>query len=134
MTHRIPVILWQSPGGTFTASTLDGPRAAVVDVTAAAALAQLKAYLVWIFRQHEGETPDLRDPELREHEVRVRPEYRTSTDSVFPVGETVQVRVTAVHGKRRDGSGVCVFPTLGQRFTYQATDPLNELVNDAVLQ
>ena len=134
MTHRIPVIVWQTPTGTFTATTLDGPRASAVDVTSADALAQLKAYLVWLFRQHEGEPADLREPELRDYKIRVRPEYRTTNDSVFPVGETVQIHVTAVLGKRRDGSGVCIFPTLGHRFTYQPTDPLNELINDAVAQ
>ena len=37
MSLKIPVAAWQDAEGSFTATTLDGPRAAVVDVTLAAA-------------------------------------------------------------------------------------------------
>ena len=61
---------------------------------------------------------DFADLQLRDHRVQLRPKYVTET-SVFPVSVAYPFRVTAVHGKRRDGGLHCVLPTLGLRFTYQ---------------
>ena len=132
MTRRFPVAVWQDAAGAFTAKVLDGAEAAASDATAADALAQLKKYLTWAARNDDGVgEPDFGKLSLRDHRVRLRPEYRTAA-SIYPVSTPFHLRVTCVHGERRDGSRHCVIPTLGIRFSYQPQDPVEELVAELV--
>jgi ATP-dependent Clp protease ATP-binding subunit ClpC len=133
MTKKYPVIAWQDPQGTYTASVLDGAQAAAHDVSIADALLQLKRYLMWGARKIGVGTADFDDLTLRDHRVQVRAEYRTD-DYVFPVSQPTDLRITVVHGTKRDGSRHCVIPTLGVRLSYQPTDPIEALVAEAVQQ
>ncbi|WP_254508671.1 AAA family ATPase [Anatilimnocola floriformis] len=134
MTQPFPVVVWQDSQGAFTASVLDGARAAAVDVNVPAALLQLKRYLIWNFRQTGGMgSADFADLSLRDHRVRIRAEYNTG-DYVYPVSPPLELRITCVHGKRGDGALHCVIPTLGIRLTYQPQDPIEDLVKEAVQQ
>ena len=133
MTRKYPVAVWQDAGGTFTATVLDGAAAAATDLTAADALIQLKKYLAWVLRQDGIGLSDFDDLALRDHRIRIRPEY-AAADSVFPVSTPFQLRITCVHGRRKDDTRHCVIPTLDVRFSYQAGDPIEELVTEAVQQ
>lgn len=134
MTLKFPVIVWQDPQGAFTATVLDGARAAAIDASVPDALLQLKRFLTWTARK-EGDIgrADFDNLVLRDHHVRIRAEYR-SEDYVYPVSEPTNLRITVVHGKRGDGALHCVIPTIGVRLTYQPEDPIDDLVKEAVQQ
>jgi ATP-dependent Clp protease ATP-binding subunit ClpC len=132
MTLKFPVALWQDAEGSYTARVIDGAVAAAIDATAADALQQLKRYLSWSLRNENLiVSSDLSELELRDAKIRIRPEYRTP-DSVFPVATTTLLRVTCIHGKRKDGTRHCVIPTLDLRFSYQPGDPVEQLVTELV--
>ncbi len=135
MSLRFPVAVWQDAAGTFTARILDGANCAAYDLTAAAALAQLEKYLAWGMRKGTElvETADFYDLELRDHRVRIRPEYRAN-EIAYPVPTTFHFRVICAHGRRRDGTRHCVVPTLGIRLSYQVGDPIDELISEALTQ
>ncbi|MBC7817445.1 MAG: ATP-dependent Clp protease ATP-binding subunit [Planctomycetaceae bacterium] len=131
---RFPVAIWEDAEGSFTGSVLDGAVAAAVDDSVAGVIGQLKKYLSWLQRSDGGlGSSDFQDLELHDHRIRVRPEYRTES-SVFPVAVPFELRVTCVHGRRRDGTLHCVLPTLGVRFSHQADDPVEELLVESVQQ
>lgn len=134
MTKRFPVIVWQDAQDAFTASVLDGARADAFDVSVPAAILQLKRYLIWSARLGNYlESPDFDDLTLRDHRIQIRAEY-SANDYVYPVSQLTELRVTCVHGKRRDGALHCVIPTLGIRLTYQPEDPIEDLVREAIQQ
>src|SRR5436190_3634625 len=133
MTMKFPVALWQDPQGAFTASVLDGARAAAMDVTPADALLQLKRYLTWRARKEGLVASDFGDLVIRDHRIRIRGKYKTKQSS-FPVNQPVTLRITCIHGQRQDGSRHCVIPTLGIRLSYQPGDPVEDLVSEAVQQ
>jgi len=133
MSYKFHVALWQDPEGWFTARTLDGSEAAASDKTAATVLAQLKSYLIWLERRGLLLEPDLAECELRDHHVSIRAEYAGEFVS-YPVNPPYEMRVTCAHGRRVDGVRYCILPTLGVTFSYQADDPVEELLNDALRQ
>lgn len=135
MTRRFPVAIWSDSSGNFTASVLDGATLAAYDATATGALAQLEKYIAWAQRQPESDIgeADFIELQLRDHRVTIRPEYRVG-DTVYPVAVPLQFRVTCVYGKRHDGARHCVAPTLGVRMSYQPSDPIEQLMTEALQQ
>jgi ATP-dependent Clp protease ATP-binding subunit ClpC len=133
MTLRYPVALWQDFSGTFTAIVLDGASLSAYDSTVRGALAQLEYYLAWAMRTGVPDIgrSDFIDLELRDYRIEVRPEYRVS-ETVYPIPATFSLRVTCVHGKRRDGTRHCVAPTLGIRLSYHPGDPIDQLMTEAL--
>ena len=119
MNMKFPVAVWEDAQGAFTARVLDGELADATDSAAAAALLQLKRYLTWLSREQGYlSEADFDDLELRDHRVRLRPEYRIA-ECAYPVSKPFELRITCVHGQRRDGSRHCVAPTLGLRTGYR---------------
>jgi ATP-dependent Clp protease ATP-binding subunit ClpC len=133
MTLKFPVAVWQDAQGSFTARVLDGAQATAIDASASDVLGQLKKYLAWCLRKDAPYRSDFDDLELRDHRVRIRPEYATD-GAAFPVREPFHLRITCVHGKRQGGTRHCVIPTLDLRFSYQQGDPIDELVAETVQQ
>lgn len=133
MTRRFPVAVWRDAEGDFTACVLDGAECAAIDSSQAAALDQIKRFIVRYERDGGIGTPDFSDLELRDHRVALRPQYEVA-GSAFPVGQAFDFRLTCVHGRRRDDTRHCVVPTLGLRFSYQEGDPIDEYLTEAVRQ
>lgn len=133
MTRRFPVAVWQDAEGDFTACVLDGAQCAAIDSSQAAALDQIKRFILRFERDAGAGTPDFDELELRDHRVALRPQYEVD-GSVFPVGQAFDFRLTCVHGRRRDDTRHCVVPTLGLRFSYQEGDPIEEFLAEAVQQ
>jgi ATP-dependent Clp protease ATP-binding subunit ClpC len=133
MSMRFPVAIWQDFAGTFTASVLDGAILAAHDPTAAGALAQLEKYLAWAMRKGLcgiGES-DFIDLELKDYHLTIRPEYRIE-QTVYPVAQPYDFRVTCVHGRRRDGTRHVVAPTLGIGLSYEEGDPIEQLMTESL--
>lgn len=129
---KFPVAIWEDYDGCFTAKTLDGEPVAAADVTPAGAIAQLKKYLRWRFRQVDAcQYPDMNDLEQTDFEVRVRPRY-TTDQSVFPCEQTVTLRVPVVIGARRDHSYVLSAPTVGTHLSCVSRPILHELGSEAL--
>jgi hypothetical protein len=89
MTMRVPVALWQDFAGAYTACVIDGPMVSAYDLTAAAALAQLKHYLTWSLRKGRVavRNSDLVDLELCDYRLEYRPEYRVD-ETLYPIAYT----------------------------------------------
>lgn len=133
MTRKFPIAAWQDAEGWYTASVLDGAEASAIDETLADCLEQLKKYLAWELRNGELGYADFEDLSLADHRIRVRPGYEVR-GGMYPVSTPFTLRVTCIHGKRKDGTRHCVAPTLALRFSYQKDDPFEELLVEAVQQ
>mgnify|MGYP002623491630 CR=1 FL=1 len=131
-SHKFPVAIWHDGTGLYTATVLDGTAGEAVAESPTAAVKQLKDLLLWVFsRDPDALPPDMRDPQLAEATVSVRPEYEVD-DRPYPCSHRVPMRVPYVHGLRRDGSRVCVLPTLGMSLTAHPSDAVENLIIDYV--
>ncbi|HTN75725.1 MAG TPA: hypothetical protein VL096_10785, partial [Pirellulaceae bacterium] len=134
MSMKYPIAIWEDCQGVYTACVLDGPTVVATDLSAADALLQIKRYMTWLAREQGSLTvADFDELELRDHRVRLRPEYRVN-DCAYPVSKSFELRITCVHGTRHDGSRHCVAPTLGLQLSYRPDDPIEELIAEAVQQ
>lgn len=131
-SHRFPVAIWHDGAGLYTASVLDGAHGEAVAESPAAAVKQLKELLQWTFsRNPDALLPDMRDPQLANVQVAIRPEYEID-DRPYPCRHRVAMRVPLVHGLRYDGSRACVLPTLGMSLTAHPSDAVENLIVDYV--
>ncbi len=130
-TYRFPVLVWEDFAGAHTASLVDRDVTAV-GATRAEALLQIKELLAWRYRE-EGwiEEPDFKEPSLIHFKVEVRPEYRVDK-RVYPVEETIPLRVACVRGRQEGGLLVCAIPMFGFRFYYYDERGLRDLVRHYV--
>lgn len=131
MSRKFPVAVWQDAEGSYTGCILDGHRAAAIDVNVANVLDQLKKFLRWSARESGIGESDLSDLELRDLRVPVRPTY-IEDGATFPVSIQYPMRVTCVHGRRKDGTRHCVVPTLDIHLSCQPGDPIDELLSEAI--
>ncbi len=128
--YRFFTLLWQDPAGFFTAVPIEAPdnEAAGFARTPAAALQQLREYLLWLYRQQpDREGPCLTTAELSAFKVLVRPEYQVG-DRVYACTDSLELRVHCVSGKLTSGLRVAALPLIGVRFYYHEVDALKELV------
>lgn len=134
MTTRYPIALWEDDEGGFTGRILDGSLAAAYDRTPNDVLAQLKKYLAWAQRRGQlGRNPDFEEPALRDLRVPIRMQY-AADHATSPVPEPFVLRTTCVIARRRDGTRLCVVPTLDLRLSWQVGDPEEELIAEAIGQ
>lgn len=132
MSLRYPILVWEDDEGDCSAVTLSGVHASAIDRTAAGALLQLKRYLRWLGRQQGSlRAPNLQQPAIRIATIPIRPQYQTE-EAVYPVPHEYPLRVVCVEGRRDSGTRVCVLPLLGIHLTFQPSDPIDDLVRDAV--
>src|SRR5690242_9589247 len=101
MSSKFPVAVWRDAGGAYTGYILDGHPAAAIDTTAAGVLEQLKSFLHWTARESGIAESDFSDLGLRDIRVQVRPTY-TVDGATFPVAARYPLRLTCVHGRRKD--------------------------------
>lgn len=131
-SHKFPIAVWRDAAGLYTASVLDGVHGEAVAESPPAAVKQLKDFLLWAYgRDPYALEPDMRDPQLTDVRVSIRPEYEID-DRPYPCSHRVPMRVPLVHGLRRDGSRICVLPTLGLSLTAHPGDAVESLVGDYV--
>ena len=80
-TFRIPILIWQNFGGSFTAQAVTGgedyfPPAAFAE-RKDLAISEVKEYLQWHFEQEWWREPiEFQDLKLSEFRVEIRPEYK----------------------------------------------------------
>ena len=138
-TVGIPVLIWEDHHGQYTACTLEwGYRGlkAAYDETRSGALQQLKRYFEWEVKTNnvEPET-DFLNPELFHVRVRVRPEYRESTQNRrYPCESTIELRVPCVRGTTQGEVLCCSMPTLGIGFFCHEPSALQTMVAERVRQ
>jgi ATP-dependent Clp protease ATP-binding subunit ClpC len=125
---RLPVFVMESQSGLVSACLLEAGHPWSVAGTAAAALSELKEYVLW--RERHGSSPgrnELADAQVRDIQIRVRPEYRRGRDQILPCPETLRLTIPCVHGRQEDGLFMGLIPTLDIRFLFHEMDILHSL-------
>ena len=132
-TFRIPILIWQNFGGSFTAQAVTGgenyfPPAAFSE-RKDLAISEVKEYLQWHFEQEWWREPiEFQDLKLSEFRVEIRPEYkakiheedekkrkkrrRPPKNRTFTSEETVPLRVACISWKTDIGNYSAVLPLL----------------------
>lgn len=148
---RIPVLVWQDCGGSFTAQAVAGgdyfPAAAFAE-RRDAAISEVKEYLQWLFEtEWWREADEFEDVKLTEFRVEVRPEYKTKSpqetdekpekkkrrrqkkEKTFAGDEAVPLRVACVSWKTESGNYSAALPLLDIEFSFERESELKNLVN-----
>jgi ATP-dependent Clp protease ATP-binding subunit ClpC len=141
-TYRFPILLWQDFEGFFTANPVEGFFSRYVGMArnAGDAVFQLKELLVYLYDKYPGTAePDFHDAKLMNLKTEVRPEYRieeTMGDrrqkNIYPLDDSITLRVACVHGRQQGGLLVCTMPLLGIQFYYYEEKTLKELATTYV--
>lgn len=129
---RVDVAVWEDFAGGFTARTLTGDPVAATDRTAAAAVGQLKKFLLWASRRGMWEPAEpIGDWQLQFTRATVRPEYR-SEQGFYPCDQRVDLRIAYVTGRGAAGRVVAVAPTLGLAFQCTDQDDVHQLAAESI--
>jgi ATP-dependent Clp protease ATP-binding subunit ClpC len=147
---RIPVLVWQNFGGSFSAQAVTGedyfPPAAFAEKRDAA-VSEVKDYLQWLFENEWWREADVFDElKLTEFRVEVRPEYQAQIHEesekkqqrrkkkrppkrrAFAGDETVPLRVACVSWKTESGNYSAALPLLEIEFFFDRESELKNLV------
>lgn len=144
---RIPVLVWQDFGGSFTAQAVTGedyfPPAAF-SAKRDEAVSEVKEYLQWLFESEWWrEAEDFEELKLTEFRVEVRPEYKTkaneetektskkrkSKEKTFTSEELIPLRVACLSWKTESGNYSASLPLLDIEFYFERESELKNLVN-----
>lgn len=147
---RIPVLVWENFNGSFSAQAVTGedyfPPAAFGE-TRAAAVAEVKEYLQWLFENEWWrDAEDFTDVQLAEFRVEVRPEYqlkdrederaanrqkkknRPPKKRAFAGRESVPLRVACIYWKTENGNFSAALPLFDIEFSFDRESELKSLV------
>jgi len=129
-TCSFPVLLWKNSAGIHTASLVEFAAPVAVAASAKSALEQLKSLLEWQYRQDPSPPlPELRNPQLVEYQVLVRPEYQDAESGRrYPVSLPVELRVHCVLGTQSADTRLAALPIPGLRLQLTRYDEPAEFV------
>jgi hypothetical protein len=129
-TFSFPVLLWKNSAGIHTASLVESAAPVAVAMSAKSALEQLRSLLEWQYRQDPSPPlPELRDPQLVEYRVSVRPEYQDAESGRrYPVSLPVEIRVHCVLGTQSADTRLAALPIPGLRLQLTRYDEPAEFV------
>jgi ATP-dependent Clp protease ATP-binding subunit ClpC len=132
-SYRFPILVWGHPSGRVTAALVEDHRnSAAVAANKTLAVAQLKEMLQWKYRKSpQLRKPYFTEPELSWVKVEVRPEYR-SDEHIYPLKETILLRLPCVRGTDTAGLLLCALPTVGIRFHFDDPATLPQLISHYV--
>jgi ATP-dependent Clp protease ATP-binding subunit ClpC len=126
-SYRFPILVWTHAAGSTACLVEYRQDIAALGSTPSDAVSQLKELLQWRVKSGAGvRQPNFVEPKLSWLKAEVRPEYQTD-ERVYPVSQTVLLRLPGVLGKDRSGMSLCALPTIGVRFTYDETADLPAL-------
>ncbi len=133
-TFRCPVLIWKNSAGVYTASLVEQHERAAVAANVKDALEQLRSLLDWQYREEPWrDPPDLKDPELMQFKVPVRPEYQDSTNGRrFPIAQPIDMRVHCVIGRQTGGPRMASLPTIGLRLHLSEHDDIKTVIPQMV--
>ena len=128
-TFSFPVLLWKNSAGIHTASLVESAAPVAVAMSAKSALEQLRSLLEWQYRQDPSPPlPELRDPQLVEYRVSVRPEYQDAQSGRrYPVSLPVEIRVHCVLGTQSADTRLAALPIPGLRLQLTRYDEPDEV-------
>ncbi len=129
-TCSFPVLIWKNSAGIYTASLVESAAPVAVAASAKSALEQLKSLLEWQYRQEPSPAlPELRDAQLVEYRVCVRPEYQDAQSGRrYPVSLPVEIRVHCVLATQSADTRLAVLPIPGLRLQLTRYDKPDEFV------
>lgn len=140
---RFPVLVSENFNNFVTAQIVGEDVSAFAD-RKDAALAEVKEYLQWFYRENWWREPEeFGDAKLIEFRVEVRPEYKIAEKNerepqskknkkkeknrVFTATETLPLRVACVYRKTANNSFLAVLPQLGIEFYFHDEAQLKQL-------
>ena len=93
----------------------------------------LLSYLQKQYKKYDDYPPsEIQSPRLKMVELQVRPSYR-SRGGVFPLPDTLKIRLPIVYGAVEDGHYECHIPTFRENFFYYEPKQFDALVHHASL-
>ncbi|MFM7057609.1 MAG: AAA family ATPase [Planctomycetota bacterium] len=129
-TCSFPVLVWKNSAEIYTASLVEFAAPVAVSASARGALEQLKSLLEWQYRQEPSPSlPELRDAQLVEYRVSVRPEYQdVESGRRYPVSLPVEIRVHCVLATQSSDTRLAALPIPGLRLQLTHYDEPSEFV------
>ncbi|MEZ5425110.1 MAG: AAA family ATPase [Pyrinomonadaceae bacterium] len=147
-TARVPILIWQDLGGSFTAMAITGqgeyfPPAAF-NSKKERAVSEVREYLRWLFEEeYWREPPEYSEAKLMEFRVELRPEFeikskenrdnekkrrRPPKKRTFTAPEAVPLRVACVYWKTENGDYYGCLPLFDLEFIFNRETELKNLV------
>ena len=146
-TFRIPILIWQDFGGSFTAQAITGDSEyfppAAFNTKKDRAISEVKEYLQWLYEEeYWRDAPDFAEAKLLEFRVELRPEFEIKPDEdqanqkrkrppkkrTFTAEEIVSLRVACVYWKTESGDFYASLPLFDIEFTFNNERELKNLV------